>query len=124
MAILARGMGVPAAMGVADLPVGRLDGLETVVDGYRGRVYVSPGPAVRAEYQRLLDDDRALTTELESLRHLPPETPDGYTLPLYLNTGLVSESRPAGIEESAGSASIAPSCPSSCATVFPARRSR
>ncbi len=102
VAILARGMGVPAAMGVADLPVGRLDGLETVVDGYRGRVYVSPGPAVRAEYQRLLDGDRALTTELESLRHLPPETPDGYTLPLYLNTGLVSEARPAGIEESAG----------------------
>lgn len=102
VAILARGMGVPAAMGVADLPVGRLDGLETVVDGYSGRVYVSPGPAVRAEYQRLLDSDRALSNEMESLRHLPPETPDGYSLPLLLNTGLVSESRPAGIEESAG----------------------
>jgi phosphotransferase system enzyme I (PtsP) len=102
VAILARGMGVPAAMGVADLPVSRLDGIETVVDGYSGRVYVSPGPAVRAEYQRLLDGDRALTTELESLRHLSPETPDGYNLPLYLNTGLVSETRPAGIEESAG----------------------
>jgi phosphotransferase system enzyme I (PtsP) len=102
VAILARGMGVPAAMGVSDLPVGRLDGIETVVDGYSGRVYLSPGPAVRAEYQRLLDSDRALSSELESLRHLPPETPDGYSLPLYLNTGLVSESRPAGIEESAG----------------------
>ena len=102
VAILARGMGVPAAMGVSDLPVGRLDGIETVVDGYRGRVYVSPGAAVRAEYQRLLDGDRALTNELEALRHLPPETPDGYILPLYLNTGLVSELRPAGIEESAG----------------------
>jgi phosphotransferase system enzyme I (PtsP) len=102
VAILARGMGVPAALGVTDLPVGRIEGLELVVDGYRGRVYVAPGAVVRAEYQRLLDDDLALSTELESLRRLPAETPDGYTMPLYLNTGLVSEARPVGLEESAG----------------------
>ncbi len=100
--ILARGMGVPAAMGVADLPLSRVEGREMVVDGYRGRVYVSPGPAVRAEYQRLAADDAALTNELQALRHLPAETTDGYTIPLYLNTGLVSENRPLGIEESAG----------------------
>ncbi|QIK39207.1 phosphoenolpyruvate--protein phosphotransferase [Caldichromatium japonicum] len=100
--ILARGMGVPAAMGVADLPVSRVEGREMVVDGYRGRVYISPGPAVRAEYQRLAADDAALTNELQALRHLPAETTDGYVIPLYLNTGLVSESRPLGIEESAG----------------------
>ncbi|MEA3276391.1 MAG: phosphoenolpyruvate--protein phosphotransferase [Pseudomonadota bacterium] len=102
VAILARGLGVPAAMGVADLPVSRIEGLELVVDGYRGRVYVAPGPVVRSEYRRLQDDDRVLSTELETQRHLPAETPDGYTFPLYLNTGLVSESRPLGIEESAG----------------------
>jgi phosphotransferase system enzyme I (PtsP) len=102
VSILARGMGIPAAMGVADLPVSRIEGLELVVDGYRGRVYVAPGSVVRAEYQRLLDDDLALSTELESLRRLPAETPDGYTVPLFLNTGLVSEARPVGIEESAG----------------------
>lgn len=100
--ILARGMGVPAAMGVSDLPVGRVEGREIVVDGYRGRVYVSPGPAVRSEYQRLAADDAALTSELQALRHLPAETTDGYLIPLYLNTGLVSETRPLGIEESAG----------------------
>ncbi len=102
VAILARGMGVPAAMGVTDLPVGRIEGLEMVVDGYRGRVYAAPSAVVRAEYRRLMDDDLALTNELENLRRLPAETPDGYTLPLYLNTGLVSEARPVGIEESAG----------------------
>ena len=102
VAILARGMAVPAAMGVSDLPVGRLEGRDIVVDGYRGRVYVAPGPAVRAEYQRMAEDDRAMTNELQSLRHLPAETTDGYQMPLYLNTGLVSENRPLGIEESAG----------------------
>ena len=102
IAILARGMGVPAAMGVADLPVARVEGREVIVDGYRGRVYVAPGPGVKSEYRRLMEDDLALTNELEALRGLPPETTDGYLLPLYLNTGLVSESRPVGIEESAG----------------------
>ncbi len=102
IAILARGMGVPAAMGVADLPVGRAEGRDMVVDGYRGRVYVSPGPAVRAEYQRMADDDRAMTNELATMAHLPAETTDGHQLPLFLNTGLVSEHRPLGIEEAAG----------------------
>lgn len=102
VAILARGLGVPAAMGVKDLPVSRIEGLDLVVDGYRGRVHVAPSAAVREEHRRLIEDDLALTSELENLRHLPAETPDGYNLPLYLNTGLVSESRPLGIEESAG----------------------
>jgi len=102
VAILARGFGVPVVMGVADLPVGRLEGKEMVVDGYRGRVYLAPGPVVRGEYQRLRDDDRALTNELENLRSLPAETTDGYTLPLYLNSGLVSENRPMELEQADG----------------------
>jgi len=102
MAILARGMGVPAAVGVADLPVGRVEARDMIVDGYRGRVYVAPSSSVRAEYERLVADDVALSAELDGLRGLPCETSDGYSLPLYLNTGLVSEQRPLGIEESAG----------------------
>ncbi len=102
MAILARGMGIPAAMGVAELPVSRIEGRELIVDGYRGRVHISPPPMVRAEYQRLAKDDRELSAELDGLRGLPSETSDGFRLPLYLNTGLVSEQRPLGLEESAG----------------------
>ncbi|WP_295384495.1 phosphoenolpyruvate--protein phosphotransferase [uncultured Thiodictyon sp.] len=102
VAILARGMGVPAAMGVADLPVGRAEGRDMVVDGYRGRVYVSPAPAVRMEYQRMAEHDRAMSNELKALRHLPAETTDGFEVPLFLNTGLVSENRPLGLDECAG----------------------
>jgi phosphotransferase system enzyme I (PtsP) len=102
VAIVARGMGVPAVMGVVDLPVGRVDGLEAIIDGYRGRVYAAPAPSVRQEYRRLAEEDRALSEELKRLRGLPPRTTDGHSLPLYLNTGLVSETRPLGIEESFG----------------------
>ena len=44
VAILARALGIPAVMGVADLPVGRLESQQLVVDGYRGRIYVRPTP--------------------------------------------------------------------------------
>ncbi len=102
VAILARGMGVPAALGVLELPVSRLEGRPMIVDGYRGRVYMQPSAAVVTEYRRLAEEERAFSAELETLRHLPAETIDGFTLPLYLNTGLVLEQRPLGMDESAG----------------------
>lgn len=91
VAILARAMGVPAVMGVADLPVNRMENRELIVDGYRGRVYASPTPALRQEYERLVDEERALTAEAESMRGLPPESTDGVAFPLHLNTGLINE---------------------------------
>ncbi|WP_058556543.1 phosphoenolpyruvate--protein phosphotransferase [Thiohalocapsa sp. ML1] len=102
VAILARGIGIPAALGVMDLPVSRLEGWPLIVDGYRGRVYVQPSALVRAEYGRLIVEEQAFSAELDNLRGLPAETTDGFALPLYLNTGLVLEQRPLGIEESAG----------------------
>jgi phosphotransferase system enzyme I (PtsP) len=102
VAILARGMGVPAVMGVEALPVSRMDGREVIIDGYQGRVYVSPAPSVRSEYQRLAEEDRALSSELDALRHQPAETTDGIGIPLYLNTGLVLETNVPAPEEAAG----------------------
>jgi len=102
VAILARAMGVPAVMGVTDLPVGRMEDREVVIDGYRGRVYVSPTLAVREEYRRLLDEERQLSLEMESLKGLAAETTDGIQVPLYLNTGLVSEKSSIGSSEAGG----------------------
>ncbi|MEW7979920.1 MAG: phosphoenolpyruvate--protein phosphotransferase [Candidatus Sedimenticola endophacoides] len=102
VAILARGMGVPAVMGVKDLPVRRIDGREMIIDGYLGRIYVSPAPAVRSEYQRLAGEDRELNQELEALRSEAAETTDGVHVPLYLNTGLISDMISLGISESEG----------------------
>jgi len=67
VAILARALGVPAVMGVSELPVGRLDDAELIIDGYAGRVYIEP---------------------------LPSETLDGKHIPLYVNTGLLSDLSP------------------------------
>ncbi len=102
VAILARAFGIPAVMGVEDLRVGRMENLTIIADGYRGRVYLSPEPIVLEEYRRLLDDDRALYDELSELKGLSSETTDGVTVPLNLNTGLVSDIGEIGVEEASG----------------------
>jgi phosphotransferase system enzyme I (PtsP) len=102
VAILARAMDIPAVMGMRNLPVSRMDGRFMILDGYMGRVYVSPAPSVLQEYQRLAEEDRELSQELEANRALPCETTDGVNLPLYINTGLITEMNNLGIDESAG----------------------
>lgn len=102
VAILARAMDIPAVMGLRNLPVSRMDGRFVILDGYLGRVYVSPATSVVREYQRLAEEDRELSQELAANKALPCETTDGVSVPLYLNTGLVSEMSTRGIEESAG----------------------
>jgi phosphotransferase system enzyme I (PtsP) len=91
VAILARAMEVPAVMGLEDMPVGRMDGRFLIVEGYAGRVYVDPVSSVIEEYQRLASEDRELYRLLEADKHLPCETTDGIRIPLYINTGLISE---------------------------------
>ncbi len=91
VAILARALNIPAVMGVAELPVGRLDGKEIIVDGYAGRIHVEPGREAKREYRRLLKEDAELSRELQGLRELPAETPCGYRMGLYANTGLMAD---------------------------------
>ncbi len=102
VAILARAMDIPAVMGLSNLPVSRMDGRYMIMDGYLGRVYVSPAPSVLQEYQRLADEDRELSQELEANKGLPCETTDGIAMPLYINTGLISELSTQCNDESAG----------------------
>lgn len=94
VAILARALGAPAVMGVRDLPVGRLDGQELIADGYQGRLYVKPPEAVRAEFMRIAKEEAELAADLNGLRVLPSETPDGVKVPLYVNTGLLADITP------------------------------
>lgn len=102
VAILARAFGIPAVMGVSDLLVGRMENMTIIADGYRGRVYLNPEPTVLQEYRRLLNEDRALNSELAELCGMPCETTDGINIPLMLNTGLVSDIGKFGVTESSG----------------------
>ena len=94
VAILAQALGVPAVMGVEDLPVGRLEGQNLIADGYRGDVYVNPSTLLRDEFVRLQAEESELAEGLKEMAGLPSRTPDGVSVPLYLNTGLITDFEP------------------------------
>jgi phosphotransferase system enzyme I (PtsP) len=91
VAILARAMGVPTVMGAVDLPYTRLQDRELIIDGYHGTVHLNPSAELKERFQEVLDQDRALSRDLESLRDKPCETLDGRRMPLWVNTGLMAD---------------------------------
>ncbi len=94
VAILARAMSISAVMGATDLPVGRIDGRTIIADGYSGRIFISPSKKITEEFQRLIDEEAALTDELMELRDLPAKTEDGIEISLLVNSGLLSDITP------------------------------
>ena len=94
VAILARAMSVSTVMGATDLPVGKIDGLTIIADGYSGRVFISPSEKVINEFQQLIDEEAALSDELMALRDLPAQTEDGIEISLLVNSGLLSDITP------------------------------
>ena len=93
-AILASALGVPAVMGVGELPLRKLAGKSAIIDGYQGRVHFQPSTALRAEFTRLARQDSEFDRSLEKLRDLPAETSDGFRAALHVNTGLLSDISP------------------------------
>ena len=101
VALLSRGLGVPAVFGVSNLPPGRLDGREVVVDGYTMRVCIQPSPALRQEYVKLITEEAKLSRDLQYLRDLSAEAVDGHRLELHANSGLfadIAAARNSGVE--------------------------
>jgi phosphotransferase system enzyme I (PtsP) len=94
VAILSHALGIPSVMGLDSLPVNRIKGQQIVVDGYSGKIFVKPSPAVLDEFHRLIREEQALNTELNELIDKPSETLDGIHIPLHVNTGLLSDITP------------------------------
>jgi len=91
MSIVARSMGIPTVVGVAEFPLSRIEGRELIVDGFRGDVLVSPSPEVLNHFRKVMEEEHLLTKELEEVMNLPAVTPDGHSMHLYVNTGLLSD---------------------------------
>ena len=90
VAILAQALGIPAVMGVSDMPVGRLEGQIIIADGYRGDVFFNPSELLLGEYLRLQSEELELSEVLSEVAGQPSETSDGLAVPLNLNIGLMS----------------------------------
>lgn len=91
MAIVARALGIPTVLGVADLPVTQLDDTEMIVDAYQGKVYIQPSRQLRSRYKDIIREEQQLVAGLDAYRNVPAITPDGHRVALYVNTGLMAD---------------------------------
>ena len=94
VAILAHALGVPAVMGVPNLPVKQMDGLKVVVDGYGGTAYIDPDQTLLDEYGGYLREEEEIEQDLLGLKNLPAITTDGHKIALYVNSGLMADHSP------------------------------
>lgn len=84
-AIVARGMEIPAVVGVGNFLHNIRSGDEVIVDGHLGRIIVSPDDATRDRYLQRRIFRESIATQLQELRDLPACTSDGVRIELMAN---------------------------------------
>jgi len=94
VAILAHALGIPAVMGVPNLPIKQLDGVKLVVDGYNASAFVNPDQSVLDEYNKYLEEEAAIELDLLGLKQQPAVTTDKHQVSLLVNSGLMSDHTP------------------------------
>lgn len=89
--ILARALGIPTVIHVADATQKLVTGDRLIVDGLSGRVFANPSASVEREY----DDVESIlvdrTRQLHALIDLPAITQDGARITLNANIGKVAD---------------------------------
>lgn len=94
VAILAHALGIPAVMGMSNLPVKQMDGLQVIVDGYGGFAYVDPNRELLTEYRKYLREEEEIEKDLLCLKNEPAITTDNHRISLYVNSGLMADHTP------------------------------
>ena len=94
VAILAHALGIPAVMGVPNLPVKQMNGLKVIVDGYSGSAYIDPNESLLSEYNTYLEEEAAIEQELLGLKNEKAATLDNHHISLYVNSGLMADHTP------------------------------
>jgi phosphotransferase system enzyme I (PtsI) len=90
-AIVARSMGIPAAAGLEKITAFVRTGDVVILDGNHGTVIVDPDEATFLDYLRRQQRYKYFEMELDKLRDLPAETPDGKRIHLQGNIELPDE---------------------------------
>jgi len=90
-AIMARSLGLPAVLGIANLLNAVKSGDPLIVDGHHGLVFVHPTPRRIAAYKRRREELEREARALGRLRNVPAETRDGERVSLQANLELPRE---------------------------------
>jgi len=89
--IMAKALAVPAVVGLHNITTVVSTNDILLIDGGKGLVFVNPSPARLQEYKQREKDQELIFHELKTLRDKPPETIDGYLVPLSANIELLEE---------------------------------
>jgi phosphoenolpyruvate-protein phosphotransferase (PTS system enzyme I) len=90
-AIVARSLGIPAAAGLEKITASVRTGDVVILDGNHGTVIVDPDEETFLDYLRRQQRYKYFEQELDKLRDLPAETPDGQRIHLQGNIELPEE---------------------------------
>lgn len=92
-AILARGLGIPAVVGIGERIVTLAEGTPLIVDGDAGRVWPDPDPGLTAEYARRVEATSLARDEARASAAGPAATRDGRRVLVVANIGSPGEAR-------------------------------
>lgn len=84
-AIVAKGLELPAVVGIGSFLDSVDNSARVIVDGDRGMVIIDPDQETLDSYEKRLERRRSLTARLAELRDLPAETADGVRIRLSAN---------------------------------------
>ncbi len=84
-AIVARGLEIPAVVGIGRFLSDASGGDTVIVDGDQGRVIIRPDQETMDRYRREEEHLRSVATQLKLLSDLPTQTKDGVSLKLMAN---------------------------------------
>ena len=84
-AIVAKGLEIPAVVGMGQFLTDVSGGDLLIVDGDHGRVILQPDEEAIARYRHEAEEHRSLAARLGALRDLPAETTDGARIQLHAN---------------------------------------
>lgn len=89
--IMAKALEVPAVVGLHNVTAVVGSGAPLLIDGGRGQVFIHPTEERLAEYRKRAAEQKQIRRELDTLRDKPPETKDGYLVPITANIELLEE---------------------------------
>ena len=101
-AIMAKALEVPAVVGLHNITAVASSGDTLLIDGAKGFVFVNPTPERLDEYRKRAKNQEQILRGLGTLRDKPPETRDGYLVPISANIELLEELEAVGARGAKG----------------------
>lgn len=101
-AILARTMGIPAVVDVGEELLDAEDGAEAIVDGFTGKIYLSPDKETLAKMQKKQEEDRKAKALLEKYKGMENVTLDGRKIEVFANIQGIREVGAALLHDAGG----------------------